>query len=159
MARYGLIHYARLGILDFSAGFEEGAYMQANSPRQSTLGILWVIYGLVCIVKAAWIVVYSGTLTLMWGALLNRVADPFFWMNMFHIWLIGAVIVLIVTAIFSFLAAVSLMQGRGVARGLTLVASILAIITGPLGIALGTYTMIVTVSRGNETRANFASAA
>jgi hypothetical protein len=133
--------------------------MQANSPRHSTLGILWVIYGLICIVKAAWIVVYSGTLTLMWGAIINRVADPFFWMNTFHIWLIGAVIVLILTAICSFLAAISLMQGRGAARGLMLVASILAIVTGPLGIALGTYTMIVTVPRATETRANFASAA
>lgn len=133
--------------------------MQGNSSRQSTLGILWVIYGVICIVKAAWIVVYSGTLTLMWGALLNRVADPFFWMNMFHVWLIGAVIVLILTAIFSFLATISLMQSRGAARALTLVACILAIITGPLGIALGTYTMIVTTTRANETRANFASAA
>jgi hypothetical protein len=133
--------------------------MQANGSRQSTLGILWVIYGLICIVKAAWIVVYSGTLTLMWGALLNRVADPFFWMNLFHIWLIGAVILLILTAIFSFLAAISLMQSRGSARALLLVASILAIITGPLGIALGTYTMIVTTTRATETRANFASAA
>ena len=133
--------------------------MQTNGSRQSTLGILWVIYGVVCIVKAAWVVVYTGTLTLMWGALLNRVADPFFWMNMFHIWLIGAVVVLILAAIFSFLAALSLMQSRGSGRALLLVASILAIITGPLGVALGTYTMIVTTTRATETRASFAPAA
>lgn len=133
--------------------------MPSDSSRQSALGILWAIYGVICIVKAAWIVVYSSTLTLMWGAIINRVADPFFWMNMFHIWLIGAVVVLILAAIFSFLVAVSLMQSRGTARALTLVASILAIITGPLGIALGTYTMIVTVPRANGTRANYAAAA
>jgi hypothetical protein len=133
--------------------------MQTNSSRQSTLGILWVIYGAICLVKAAWIVVYSATLTVMWGAIINRVADPFFWMNVFHIWVIGAVVVLILTAISSFLAAISLMQGHGAARAMTLVASVLAIITGPLGIALGTYTMIVTVTRADQTRANYASAA
>jgi hypothetical protein len=133
--------------------------MQTNGSRHPTLGILWVIYGVICIVKAAWIVVYSATLTLMWGAILNRVADPFFWMNLFHIWLIGAVVVLILTAIFSFLAAVTLMQNR-VAGALTLVASVLAIITGPLGIALGAYTMVVTLARpADQTRTNFASAA
>ena len=132
--------------------------MPTNGSRHGTLGILWVIYGVICIVKAAWIVVYSATLTLMWGAILNRVADPFFWMNLFHIWLIGAVIVLILTAIFSFLAAVMLMQSR--VGALTLVASVLAIITGPLGIALGAYTMIVTLARpADQTRTNFASAA
>jgi hypothetical protein len=134
--------------------------MQTNGSRHSTLGILWAVYGVICIVKVAWIVVYSATLTLMWGALLNRVADPFFWMDMFHIWLIGAVVVLILTAIFSFLAAVTLMRSHPSGRALTLIASILAIITGPLGIALGTYTMIITLARpADQTRANFASAA
>jgi hypothetical protein len=134
--------------------------MQANGSRHSTLGILWAIYGVIGIVKAAWIVVYSATLTLMWGAIINRVADPFFWMNMFHVWLIGAVAMLILTAIFSFVAAVSLMQNRGTGRALTLLASILAILTGPLGIALGTYTMIVTLTRpADQSRANYASAA
>jgi len=38
----------------------------ANS-RRSTLRILWVLYGILCISNAAWIVVYSSTLTLMWG--------------------------------------------------------------------------------------------
>ena len=134
--------------------------MQTASSRHGTLGLLWAIYGVICIVKAAWIVVYSGTLTLMWGAIINRVADPFFWMNMFHIWLVGAVVVLILTAIFSFLAAASLMTTRGFGRALAIVACILGILTGPLGIALGTYTMIMAVGRPvDQTRANYASAA
>jgi hypothetical protein len=134
--------------------------MQTNSSRHGTLGILWAVYGVICLVKAAWIVVYSATLTLMWGAIINRVADPFFWMNMFHVWLIGAVVLLVLTAIFSFLVAVSLMLRGASGRGLTVLASILAIITGPLGIALGTYTMIVSLLRpADQSRANFASAA
>jgi hypothetical protein len=132
--------------------------MQTNSSRQGTLGILWLIYGVLCLAQAAWIVVYTSTLTLMWGAIINRVADPFFWMYAFHIWLIGAVIVLVLAGIFSFVAGAALMSGSG--RAFALVASILAILTGPLGVALGTYTMVVTIPRvAADTRANFASAA
>ncbi len=133
--------------------------MHTNRSGHGTLGVLWLIYGVICLAKSAWIVVYTATLTLMWGAIITRVADPFFWMNAFHIWLIGAVILLVLAGIFSFVAGASLMRG-GSGRAFTLVASILAILTGPLGIALGAYTMAVTVPRDiADTRANYASAA
>lgn len=132
--------------------------MQTNTSRHGTLGILWLLYGVLCLAHAAWIVVYTSTLTLMWGAIINRVADPFFWMNAFHIWLIAAVIVLVLAGIFSFVAGAALMGGS--ARAFTLIASILAIVTGPLGVALGTYTMVATVPRAvSDARANYASAA
>jgi hypothetical protein len=132
--------------------------MPSNTSRQGGLGILWLIYGVLCLAQAAWIVVYTSTLTLMWGAIINRVADPFFWMDAFHVWLIGAVIVLVLAGIFSFVAGAALMNGSG--RAFTLIASILAIVTGPLGVALGTYTMVVTVPRtALDSRANYASAA
>ena len=134
--------------------------MQANSSRYRTLGILWLIYGVLCLAKAAWIAIYSSTLTLMWGAIINRVADPFFWMSVFHVWLIGAVVLLVLTGIFALAACASLVQNRPVRFGFVVLASILAILSGPLGIALGTYTMVVTVGRVVEPpRANYASAA
>lgn len=96
----------------------------------------------------------------MWGAIINRVTDPFFWMSAFHIWLAGAVVVLVLAAICSFLAAASLMRSRGTGHRLTRIASVLAILTGPLGIALGAYTMVVTVPRSvDQSRTNYASAA
>src|SRR5580704_5792421 len=132
--------------------------MQANRSGHATLGILWLLYGVICLAKAAWIVVYTSTLTLMWGAIITRVADPFFWMDAFHIWLTGAVIVLVLAGIFSFVAGAALMNGSG--RAFALIASVLAIITGPLGVALGTYTMVVTVPRVfTDARSNYASAA
>ena len=132
--------------------------MQTNSSRQSILGVLWLVYGVLCLAQAAWIVVYTSTLTLMWGAIINRVVDPFFWMNAFHIWLIGAVIVLVLAGIFAFIAGAALMGSSG--RAFALIASVLAILTGPLGVALGTYTMVVTHARSESAgRANFASAA
>ena len=119
--------------------------MRTNDGRHGTLGFLWVVYGVICIIKAAGIVVYWDTLTLMWGALLNRVANPFFWMSAFHSCLWGAVVLLIVTAIFSFLGAVALMQRGRSNHMLALVAGFLGLITGPLGIALGVYTLIIVV--------------
>jgi hypothetical protein len=134
--------------------------MQTNNSRQGTLGFLWAIYGVICAVKAAWIVFNGATLTLMWGALLNRVANPFFWMSLFHFAMLGAVALAIVTAIFSFLAAMALLQGARSGRTLSLVAGFLGLISGPLGIALGVYTLIVMLPQsGGRTRADFASAA
>jgi hypothetical protein len=134
--------------------------MQANRSGHATLGILWLLYGVICLAKAAWIVVYTSTLTLMWGAIITRVADPFFWMNAFHIWLIGAVVLLVLTGILAFIAGFALMQSRMSGPGWPVIVSVLAILTGPLGIALGTYTMVATVRPPmGETRSNYASAA
>jgi hypothetical protein len=134
--------------------------MQTTGSRYGTLGILWFIYGIICIGKAAWIAVYNTTLTLMWGAIINRVADPFFWMSAFHIWLVGAVVVLVLAAIFSLLAAASLLGSRRRGGALALIASVLAILSGPLGVALGAYTMVVTIPRSTDpSRADYASAA
>jgi len=134
--------------------------MQTTGSRYGTLGFLWVVYVITCIGKVAWIAVYNTTLTLMWGALINRVADPFFWMSAFHIWLVGAMAVLVLAAIFSFLAAASLMHRRRNGGPLALIASVLAILTGPLGVALGAYTMVVTIRRStDQSRADYASAA
>ena len=134
--------------------------MRTNSSRFGTLGLLWMIYGILCVAKAAWIVINGATLTLMWGALLNRVANPFFWMSMFHLAMLAVVILAVVTALISFLAAIALMQAGASSRTLALVASFLGLITGPLGIALGVYTMIVMVPRSvGQTRADFVSAA
>ena len=57
-------------------------------------------------------------------------------------------------------AAIALMQGGASSRTLALIASFLGLISGPLGIALGVYTMIVMVPRSvGQTRADFVSAA
>src|ERR1700722_3005754 len=100
--------------------------MQTNSSRHQTLGALWLAYGVICLAKAAWIVVYTSTLTLMWGAIITRLADPFFWMDAFHVWLIGAVVLLVLAGILAFIAGVALMQSRNPGAALPLVASVLA---------------------------------
>jgi hypothetical protein len=134
--------------------------MRTNTSRFGTLGLLWMIYGILCVAKAAWIVINGATLTLMWGALLNRVANPFFWMSLFHFAMLAVVILAVVTALISFLAAIALMQAGASSRTLALVASFLGLITGPLGIALGVYTMIVMLPQTvGQSRADFVSTA
>jgi hypothetical protein len=134
--------------------------MQTSNSRQGTLGVLWMIYGVICVVKAAFIVIDGATLTLMWGALLNRVANPFFWMSVFHFAMLAAVVLAIVTAILSFLAAIALMQGGRSGRMLALVASFFGLISGPLGVALGVFTVVIVLQQpASQTRTDSASAA
>ena len=134
--------------------------MQTSNSRQGTLGVLWIGYGLVCVVKTAWILINSATHTLMWGALLNRVANPFFWMSMFHFAMLAAVVLTIVTAMLSILAGVALIQGGPSSRMLALVASFFGLITGPLGVALGVFTLVIMIPQtARQARTDFASAA
>ena len=109
------------------------------------LGILWVLYGLLRFVGALGAFLYSGTLTLMWGALLNRVPNPFALMNLFHAVLIFVIILGVVAGTVSIVAGLTLMSGGGSARRLGLLAAFFGLTNGPLGIALGAYTLVVLV--------------
>jgi uncharacterized membrane protein len=81
-------------------------------------------------------------------------------MSVFHFAMLAAVVLAIVTAIFSFLAAIALRQGGPSSRTLALVASFLGLISGPLGIALGVFTLVVMLPRSTgQTRADLAPAA
>jgi hypothetical protein len=110
-----------------------------------TLGILWILYGVLRWATALGAFLYSGTLTLMFGALLNRVPNPFALMDLFHIFLVCAIILGIVAGLVSIIAGLALMSGGGSARGLGLLAAFFGLINGPLGIALGAYTLVVLV--------------
>jgi hypothetical protein len=116
-----------------------------------TFGVLWLFYAILRFAGAAFILVYSTTLTLMWGAIITRVPNPFALMSFFHVFLTFALVLNIVAGIFALLAAIALLGGTGSSRTLALVASFFALINGPLGIALGAYTLVVFVPRGSET--------
>ena len=110
-----------------------------------TLGILWVLYGVLRLVGALGVFLYSGTLTLMWGALLTRVPNPFTLMDLFHGFLIFAIILGIVAGVVSIIAGLGLMSSGTSARTLGLAAACFGLTNGPLGIALGAYTLVVLV--------------
>jgi len=110
-----------------------------------TLGILWILYGLERFVVALATFLCVPTLTVMWGALLTRVPNPFTLMDLFHIFLILLIILGIVAGIISILAGLNMMSGGPSARKVVLLAAFLALVSGPLGIALGAYTLVVLV--------------
>lgn len=127
--------------------------MQNFNTTHKKLGVLWLVYGVICFVKVAWMVVNEPALTVMWGTLLSRVPNPYPWMSSFHFGLLVAIAVLVLAGVFSFLAAVSLLAGSRSGRNLGLVAGFLGLITGPLGVLLGAYTLLALFPRGAGTPA------
>jgi hypothetical protein len=109
------------------------------------LGVLWILYGLLRLIGALGAFLYTGTLTLMWGAVITRVANPFALMDLFHVFLIFLIILGIVAGLVSIIAGLNLMSGGQSARRFGLIAAFFALINGPLGIALGAYTLVVLV--------------
>ena len=115
----------------------------ARSANERTLGALWLLYGVLRIVMAALLVVFSATARLMAGALLTRVPNPLTMMFLFEVlyWIIIAWC--IACAILSFLAAGALTSGSHSAAGLAVIASFVSLPELPFGLILGVYTLLV----------------
>jgi hypothetical protein len=116
----------------------------AQSPRanSSTLGALWIVYAILRLVAVILLVLYAGTATVMFGALLTRVVDYAALMAIFHILYSAAIIVTALSGIFGLFAGLALLAGKS-ARTLSLVAAFLSVADLPLGTTLGIYTLIV----------------
>jgi len=108
-----------------------------------TLGICWVAYGVLRLAMAVWLLSFGGTATLMFGALLNRVADPFTLMGVFHFLYTAAIILSAVCGLLGLLAGLALLGGQRSGRTLCLIAGFLSLPNIPLGTTLGIYTLIV----------------
>lgn len=106
------------------------------------LGICWVVYGVIRLAMAVFLVGFGGTATLMFGALLNRVADPFTLMGAFHFLYAVAVVLSAVCGLVGLLAGLALLGGQRSGRTLCLIAGFLSLPNIPLGTTLGIYTLI-----------------
>jgi hypothetical protein len=115
--------------------------METNGDTYRTVGILWGIYGIVMSAVAAWIIVYNRTLAVLWGAIISRVANPFAWMSAFHLFLGATVVMALISAVFSLLAAFALMGGASSERKLGLIAAACGMLGTPPGVALGVFTV------------------
>ena len=107
------------------------------------LGICWVVYGVIRLAMAFLLVGFGGTATLMFGALLNRVADPFTLMATFHFFYAAAIVLSAVCGLVGLVAGLALLGGQRSARTLCLIAGFLSLPNIPLGTTLGIYTLIV----------------
>ena len=117
------------------------------------LGICWVIYGILRLLMAVWLVSFGRTATLMFGALLARL-DPVPLMSDFHLLYAAAVVLSVVCGLFALLAGLALLSGGRFAGGLykspppaarmlSLIAGFLSLSNVPLGTTLGIYTLLV----------------
>jgi hypothetical protein len=98
------------------------------------------------------LVLFNPTATVMFGALLGRVADPFALMSDFHIIYTGIVVLSVLSGIFGLLAGLALLANQRPARMLALIAAFLSVSEIPLGTTLGIYTLSVLLpSRGVST--------
>jgi hypothetical protein len=116
---------------------------RSASGRFPTLGVFWILYGLLRLVAAVGLFLYAATATLMFGALLNRVANPYALMDLFHIVYLGAIVLAVVSGIVGIMAGLALMGGGRSVRTLGLIAGFLSLCNLPLGTTLGIYTLIV----------------
>jgi hypothetical protein len=111
--------------------------------RIQIAGICLILYGIARIVAAGWLVSFANTATVMFGALLNRVPDPFVLMNCFHFLYTSFAALSVVCGVLGVIAGWALMSRQQFGRTLGLIAAFLCMTGIPLGLAIGVYTLIV----------------
>ena len=121
---------------------------QTSNVHLRTLGGLWIVYGIIRLVFAALMILYTGTATVMFGALLNRVADPFTLMSAFHFVYTVMIVLSVVCGIVGIMAGLALLGRMGAGRTLGLFAGFLSLSNLPLGTTLGIYTLVILLPAG-----------
>jgi|SRR3954469_22818246 hypothetical protein len=115
-----------------------------------TLGVGWVIYGVIRLLVAVWLIGFSPTATVMFGALLTRVPDPYSLMSAFHLLYLLAIVWSFVAGLLGIAAGLSLLGGKAAGRLLGILAAFFSVTEIPLGITIGTYTLIVLLATRNH---------
>ncbi len=108
-----------------------------------TLGICWIVYGVIRLIMAVCLVIYGSTATVMFGTLLNRVPDPLTLMGVFHFMYTVMIALSAVCGILGIMAGLALLAERRSGRTLALVAGFLSLSNIPLGTTLGIYTLVM----------------
>jgi hypothetical protein len=116
---------------------------QSLSGHLRTLGICWTVYGVIRLIMAVCLVIYVGTATVMFGALLNRVPNPLALMGVFHFMYTVMIALSAVCGVLGLMAGPALLAGRRSGRTLALIAGFLSLSDIPLGTTLGIYTLVV----------------
>lgn len=117
--------------------------METSESRDGRLGVLWAVYGVVRLLIAIVLVLFSGTATVMFGALLTRVPNPFALMSDFHFLYLVLIAWSVASGVFALLAAGALFTRIGSSGRIAIVAAFLALPELPFGIMLGVYTLVV----------------
>jgi len=111
--------------------------------RHPTLGLCWILYGILRLAAGIWLILFTPTATVMFGALLTRVANPFPLMSAFHIFYTCAIVLSAAAGVVGLIAGLMLMSGSRSSRPLAILAAILSVSNLPIGTTLGVYTLVV----------------
>ena len=120
----------------------------SQSGHFRTLARCWIVYGVIRLIMAVCLFIYGGTATVMFGALLNRVPDPFTMMTDFHIVYAVVIALSAVCGILGIMAGLAVLAGNRSGRLIVIIASLLSLSDIPLGTTLGIYTLIVSLPMG-----------
>jgi nitrate/nitrite transporter NarK len=120
----------------------DGSDVNLSSHRR-LLGCCWIVYGILRLVAGIWLVLFSPTSTVMFGALLTRVPNPFALMGDFHVIYAGLVVLSLFCGLFGILAGLALLANQRSARMLALLAAFLSVSEIPFGTTLGIYTLML----------------
>ena len=123
-----------------SLGESEAVHL---SGHRRILGFSWVVYGILRLIMGIWLILFSGTATVMFGALLGRVPNPFALMGDFHVIYVATIVLSFFCGLFGLLAGLALLANQRPARTLALLAAFLSISEIPFGTTLGIYTLVV----------------
>jgi hypothetical protein len=99
------------------------------------------------VLLAIWLLAFQATATVMFGALLSRVANPFTLMDTFHFFYAAIILYSIVCGVLGVLAGLALLTGWSSRRVLALWAGFLALPEMPVGLMLGVYTVVTLLPR------------
>src|ERR1019366_3271781 len=122
--------------------FSDEPIVQFPKGHRQLLGSFWTVYGVIRLIMVICMLIYGRTATLMFGALLNRVPDPFALMGVFHFLYICMIALSVVCGLLGIVAGLALLGGQQSGRKLALVAAVLSLSNIPLGTTLGIYTLI-----------------
>ena len=109
---------------------------------RQTLGVCWIVYGIYRLILGICLFVYTGTATVMFGALLGRVPDAFTMMAEFHVLYAVVVVLSFACGLIGLMAGLALVANQGLGRKLALVAAVLSVSDVPFGTTLGIFTLI-----------------
>ena len=121
----------------------EGPSNGGLARRSRTLALCWLVYGVFRVIEAVWLLGFTNTATVMFGALLVRVPNPFSLMSGFHLIYAGVIVLTAAGGVFGILAGIALLADKAAGRLLALVVSFLSVSDVPVGTTLSVYTMIV----------------
>ena len=116
---------------------------RTSAGRSGALGVCWIAYGIIRLIATVWLLSFTTTATLMFGALLTRVPDPYTLMSAFHFLYLGAIIWCAASGALGILAGVTLLTGQHSARTVAITAALISLPELPLGVIIGVYTLVV----------------